>query len=78
LESKGRECALLALREIDPVVLENFSDIEGFVNTGCPRIALDDQERFRRPVLNPEEVMIALGTKRWEEYAKEDSPSKGA
>jgi len=77
LESKGRECALLALREIDPTVLENFSDIEGFVNTGCPRVALDDQDRFRRPVLNPEEAIIAVGVKRWEDYAQEDSPSKG-
>ncbi len=77
LESKGYECAMLALREIDPMILENFSDIEGFVNTGCPRIAWDDQDRFRRPVLNSEEVMIALGTSRWEDYAREDNSSKG-
>jgi len=77
LEKRGYECAMLALREMDPIILENFSDIEGFVNTGCPRIAWDDQERFRRPVLNPEEVMIALGVSRWEDYAKEDNSSKG-
>jgi len=77
LESKGYECAMLALREIDPMILENFSDIEGFVNTACPRIAWDDQKRFRRPVLNPEEVMIALGKSRWEDYAREDNASKG-
>ena len=77
LESKGYECAMLALREMDPMILENFSDIEGFVNTSCPRVAWDDQERFRKPVLNPEEAMIALGMKRWEDYAKEDNSSKG-
>ena len=76
LEKRGHECVLLAMREIDPSVLENFSDIEGFVNTGCPRISLDDQERFRRPVLNPEEVMIATGLKRWEDYVQENHPSE--
>lgn len=76
LESKGRECVLLALREIDPVVLENFSDIEGFVNTACPRVAFDDRGRFGRPVLNPEEAMIAANVKCWEDYAQVDSSTK--
>ena len=76
LESRGHECVFLALREIDPIVLENFSDIEGFVSTGCPRVALDDRDRFSKPVLNPDEAMIAVGVKRWEDYAQEDSPSK--
>jgi 2-(3-amino-3-carboxypropyl)histidine synthase len=73
VESKGRECVLLALREIDPIGLRNFSDIEGFVNTGCPRIALDDQERFTKPILNPDEVLIALGMKAWEEYSRDNN-----
>jgi len=77
LEKKGRACALLALREIDPIALENFSDIEGYVSTACPRVAWDDQDRFRKPVLNPEEAMIAVGVKRWEDYAHENSPPKG-
>lgn len=77
LESRGHECVLLALREIDPIVLENFSDIEGFVSTGCPRVVLDDRDRFRKPVLNPEEAMIAVDVKRWVDYVQEDSPSKG-
>jgi len=76
LESRGHECMFLALREIDPTVLENFSEIEGFVNTACPRVAWDDQDRFRKPVLNPDEAMIAAGVKRWEDYAQEDSASK--
>jgi len=77
LEKRGYECVLLALREMNPIVLENFSDIEGFVSTACPRVAWDDQDRFRKPVLNPEEAMIAVGVKRWEDYAFENSPSKG-
>jgi len=77
LEKRGYECVLLALREIDPIALENFSDIEGFVSTACPRVAWDDQDRFRKPVLNPEEAMIAVGVKCWEDYANENSPPKG-
>lgn len=50
--------------------MESFTDLEAFVEISCPRISTDDQERYRKPVLNPEEVMIALGKKRWEDYTK--------
>jgi 2-(3-amino-3-carboxypropyl)histidine synthase len=76
LEKRGYQCVLLALREIDPTVLENFPDIEGFVSTACPRVAWDDQDRFRKPVVNPEEAFIAVGLRRWEDYTHENSASK--
>ncbi len=34
---------------------------------------MDDQERFTKPVLNPDEVLIALGEKPWEEYARDNN-----
>ena len=37
--------------------LENFPFIEVWVNTACPRIGLDDQESFRKGVINLREVM---------------------
>ncbi|USN45470.1 MAG: diphthamide synthesis protein [Candidatus Woesearchaeota archaeon] len=36
--------------------LEDFPFIEVFVNTACPRIALDEKEKFRKPIVNLEDV----------------------
>ena len=35
-------------------------NIDCFVITACPRIALDDYLVYGKPVLNPEELKIAL------------------
>jgi 2-(3-amino-3-carboxypropyl)histidine synthase len=53
-----------------PETLESFTDLDAYVEISCPRISTDDQERYRKPMLNPEEVMIALGKKSWDEYTK--------
>lgn len=37
--------------------LENFNFIDVWVNTACPRIALDDQEQFRKGVVNLRDVL---------------------
>ena len=39
--------------------LENFPFVEVWVNTACPRIGLDDQEQFRKGVLNLNEALRA-------------------
>jgi len=70
LEDSSRRCVLISVREITPENLGGLTDIEGFVNTGCPRIPIEDQLRFRRPILNPEEVLISLGMVDWEDYGK--------
>jgi 2-(3-amino-3-carboxypropyl)histidine synthase len=70
LESTGKESVLLSARECIPENLESFVDIEAFVITACPRLAIDDQERFRKPILNTEETLIAIGRRRWEDYGR--------
>ncbi len=39
--------------------LENFPFIEVWVNTACPRIGFDDQEKFNRGVLNLNDALLA-------------------
>ncbi|MDP3640536.1 MAG: diphthamide synthesis protein [Nanoarchaeota archaeon] len=39
--------------------LENFPFVDVWVNTACPRIGLDDQEQFRKGVLNLNEALGA-------------------
>jgi 2-(3-amino-3-carboxypropyl)histidine synthase len=67
-----RRCrvVLLAVKEITPESLMQFPSIEAFVNTACPRISLDDAERFRRPLLTPNEAMVAMGRLEWEELCR--------
>lgn len=39
--------------------LENFNFIEVWVNTACPRIGFDDQEKFRKGVMNLTDALQA-------------------
>ena len=70
LEANGKSTILICAAEVIPETLESFTDLEAYVEISCPRISTDDQERYRKPMLNPEEVMIALGKKSWDEYTK--------
>ena len=70
LEKKGRNATLFALKEITPEALLQFPHIEAFVNTACPRVSIDDGARFSKPVLTPNETMVALGEMSWEQLCK--------
>jgi 2-(3-amino-3-carboxypropyl)histidine synthase len=70
LEENGYSTILLCATEVTPETLGSFTDLDAYVEISCPRISTDDQERYRKPILNPEEVMIALGKKSWEDYTK--------
>jgi 2-(3-amino-3-carboxypropyl)histidine synthase len=70
LEENGYSTILVCATEVIPESLESFTDLDAFVEISCPRISTDDQERYRKPILNPEETMIALGKKTWEDYTK--------
>lgn len=70
LEERGYSTVLICATEVIPETLGSFTDLDAYVEISCPRISTDDQERYRKPMLNPEEVMIALGKKSWEDYTK--------
>lgn len=56
----GREAELLYFDRLDPRDLEGRG-FDAYVNTACPRIALDDSMNYPRPVLTPPEFLMALG-----------------
>lgn len=56
----GREAELLVFDRLDPRDLEG-RDVDAYVNTACPRIALDDSGLYPRPVLTPPEFLMVLG-----------------
>jgi len=72
IEARGRKAWLLALREITPESLLPYLSLQVFVNTACPRVSIDDAERYRKPLLTPIELEIALGERRWEDYEMDE------
>lgn len=67
LEEKGKSGVLLYADEVVPEKLMDFIDLEAFVDTACPRLALDDPERFPKPILTRDEIMVAVGAWTWEQ-----------
>ena len=70
LEKKGEKVTLLTVHEVTPEALIQFPSLDAFVNTACPRIALNDASRFRRPVLTINEALVVVGELTWEELLK--------
>jgi len=70
LEKKGKKATLLAIREVTPEALMQFSTVEAFINTACPRISLDEPSKFRKPVLTVNEALVVLGELSWEELLR--------
>ena len=67
LESQGKEAAIISLDEVRAETLANFSEAEAFIDTACPRIAIDGIGDLRRPILTVEEAYVMLCERRWEE-----------
>jgi len=65
LESRGKKSILIAINNISPNSLDNFTDINVFVNTACPRVSIDDVTRFNKPIMTEKECMVALGKLSW-------------
>ena len=65
LEKHGRKGYLLALDHVSPELID-FYPVDAFVNTACPRIAIDDSVRYAKALITPYELEVALGEKEWE------------
>ena len=57
---RGREAELFVFDRLDPRDLVG-RDVDVFVNTACPRIALDDSSLYDKPMLTPPEFLMVLG-----------------
>ena len=68
LEDEGMEAFLIMLDNISPDALLPYMDLEGFVVTACPRIAIDDSQMYKKPLITPQELEIVLNKREWENY----------
>lgn len=67
LASHGRKGYLLLMDTVSPELLQGHQ-VDAFVNTACPRIAIDDGARYEMPVLTFPELEVALGLRAWDPY----------
>jgi 2-(3-amino-3-carboxypropyl)histidine synthase len=67
LDSVGKLSLLITLDEFSPMSLQGF-DIDCYVSTACPRIAIDDYLQYKKPIITPVELEIVLGRREWETY----------
>ncbi len=63
IEKHGKNAIIIIGNTFDFSSLDNFLEIDAFVNTACPRIGIDDIERSRKPILNPNELIEILKMK---------------
>jgi 2-(3-amino-3-carboxypropyl)histidine synthase len=63
----GLTAHVLVMDEILPEKLDDFK-LEAFVCAACPRIPMDDAERFSQPILTPFEARVMLGKENFEPY----------
>ena len=67
LDSAGKLSLLITQDEFSPVSLQGF-DLDCYVSTACPRIAIDDYLQYKKPIITPLELEIVLGRREWETY----------
>ncbi|NLN71429.1 MAG: diphthamide biosynthesis enzyme Dph2 [Thermoplasmatales archaeon] len=68
VRSVGKEAYKVRLTEVGPDALSVYADADAYIMTACPRIALDDSVRYKKPMLTPPEAEISLGLRDWEDY----------
>lgn len=67
----GKKTQIIMMDLVTPDQLLAFK-VDAYVNTACPRITIDDAERFHVPVLTPQEFEIVLGESKWETFEMDE------
>ena len=68
LEDSGMEAYIILVDNVSPDVLLPYLDLDAFVVSACPRIAIDDSQMYKKPLLTPQELEIVLKKREWENY----------
>jgi len=68
IDSKSKKSYIFITNFFSASFLESFRNIDCFVSLGCPRIAIDDYMQYKKPIITPIELEIALSVKKWDDY----------
>src|SRR6059036_1926834 len=66
-EKHGRQANLFLMDLVAPELLQGYR-VDAWVNTACPRIAIEDILQYKQPMLTPQEFEIVLGERTWDDY----------
>ena len=72
IDKEEKEAFIMMMDDISPELLVPFRDLDAFVVTACPRIAIDDSKMYKKPLLTPQELEIVLGKREWENYEMDE------
>ena len=67
LKNAGKKAVVITMSEMTPDKVMNFYHVDAFVELACPRIALDDFEKYEKPILTMLEAMVGIGEKSWDD-----------
>ncbi|MDL2261224.1 diphthamide biosynthesis enzyme Dph2 [Methanimicrococcus sp. OttesenSCG-928-J09] len=70
-EANGKQAFILFMDFVSPDQMLSFK-ADAFVNTACPRLAIDDSGRYPAPVLTPQEFEIVLGERAWKDLVLDE------
>src|SRR5438094_1668951 len=66
-EKHGKQANLFLMDLVAPELLQGYR-VDAWVNTACPRIAIEDILQYKQPMLTPQEFEIVLGERTWDDY----------
>ncbi|OMJ16277.1 Diphthamide biosynthesis protein 1 [Smittium culicis] len=66
LKAANKEYVIVLLSEIFPAKLQQFEDVECWIQISCPRLSIDWGYAFSAPLLSPYEAAVALGSAEWQ------------
>ncbi len=69
-----REAHIFVIDVVNQEDLEGYR-VDAWVNTACPRIAIDDYVLFKKPMLTPPEFEIVIGERDWKDYELDEIKS---
>jgi 2-(3-amino-3-carboxypropyl)histidine synthase len=67
----GKQAVLVTTNDIKPSDYENMM-CDAVIFTGCPRVPIDDQDKFAMPILTPPEFQSLFGIKRPSRYVMDE------
>ena len=68
LNENNMEGFIIMLDHVNPDALLPYLELDAFIVTACPRIAIDDSQMYKKPLITPQELEIVLDKRDWENY----------
>jgi len=66
-QKHDRQATIFLMDLVSPELLMGYR-VDAWVNTACPRIAIEDILQYKQPILTPQEFEVVLGERDWKDY----------